>query len=221
MKNLYQPYSVPAMADPAPLEKRLRHILFGRGGYTMRHAMIPLVLGVIALGALLPLRFKTSSPATVVEAVAVSDIAIAQAPAFEAQSVVVPLQAEATMQAAPDAIGPEGTLLAQEGPERVEVLQRRAADLEAELARTRQAIAEQPPKNATGLTFHVPYRVPNDGRKHHISILVEDSEGTHTGYDLHHAPGTVITAEITAIGRPVTIKLYDNNELKAETRVVQ
>lgn len=127
-RNLYQPYSVPAMADPAPLEKRLRHILFGRGGYTMRHAMIPLVLGVIALGALLPLRFKTSSPATVVEVMAVSDVAVEPVPASEAQSVVVP------------AIGPEEPLPTQEGPESVEVLQHRAAELEAELARTRQEL---------------------------------------------------------------------------------
>jgi hypothetical protein len=209
MKNLYQPYSVPAMADPAPLEKRLRHILFGRGGYTMRHAVIPLALGVIALGALLPLRFKTSSPATVVEPVAISDVAVAQAPAFEAQSVVVPMQAEAPRQEVTPAIGPE----------RVEVLQQRAAELESELARTRQEL-DAHMVETRARTFRVPYRIPNDGRKHHIIVVTEDSKGTHTAYDLHHAPGTAFTTEITAVGRPVTIKLYDNNELKAQTRVV-
>ena len=128
MKNLYQPYSVPAMADPAPLEKRLRHILFGRGGYTMRHAVIPLVLGVIALGALLPLRFRTSSQPTLVEAVAVSDVAVAQAP-------IAPMSSMDAVQAEPAA--PAEPLPAQAELESVEALKLRAMELEAELAQTR------------------------------------------------------------------------------------
>lgn len=212
-KNLYQPYSVPAMADPAPLEKRLRHILFGRGGYTMRHAVIPLVLGVIALGALLPLRFKTSSQPTVVEAVAVSDVAVAQV-------AVAPMSARDTMQTVPPSSAPEEPLPAQEGPESVEVLKQRAVELEAELARTRQELDARMAETRTR-TFRIPYRTLNDGKEHRITIVTEDSQGTHTAYEGMHDPGTVFTKEVTAVGRPVTIKLYDNDSLKAQTRAVR
>lgn len=131
MKNLYQLYSVPAMADPAPLEKRLRHILFGRGGYTMRHAVIPLVLGVIALGALLPLRFHTRSQTTLVEAVVVRDVAVAQAP-------TAPMAAtEAVKAESAEPAVPAEPLPAQAELESVEALKQREMQLEAELAQTR------------------------------------------------------------------------------------
>ena len=224
MKNLYQPFSVPAMADPAPLEKRLRHILFGRGGYTMRHAMIPLILGVIALGALLPLRFKTGSLSTVTEAAVASDMAVPKDAAVASdvavvQAAVAPMASMDTVKAEPAAPA-EPPSFSQEEPERVEVLQQRAAELEAELARTRQELDVRMAETRTR-TFRVPYRTPRDSKEHQIAIMTEDSQGTHVSYTGMHDPGTVFTKEITAVGRPVTVKLYDNDNLKAQTRVVQ
>lgn len=210
-KNLYQPYSVPAMADPAPLEKRLRHILFGRGGYTMRHAVIPLVLGVIALGALLPLRFKNSSPPTVVAAVAVSDVAVAQA-------ATAPMTAMDTVKTEPAA--PVESLPAQAERESVEALKRRAVELEAELARTRQELEARTAETRTH-TFRIPYRTLRDGKEHRIVVVTEDSQRTHTAYEGTHDPGTVFTKEVTTVGRPVTIKLYDNDSLKVQMRAVR
>ena len=87
-----------------------------------------------------------------------------------------------------------------------------------------------PATNPTGLpdpedtrqrTFRVPYRTPQDGQQHHIVIQVEDSEGTHTGYDNMHGPGQAVATEISGVGRPITIKLYDNDDLKAQTLAVK
>jgi hypothetical protein len=67
----------------------------------------------------------------------------------------------------------------------------------------------------------VPYRTPVDAQQHHIVIQVEDSEGTHTGYDSMHAAGQSIVAEVSGTGRPITIKLYDNDDLKAQSTPVK
>jgi hypothetical protein len=202
-RNFYQPYSVPAMADPAPLEKRLRHILFGRGGYTMRHAVIPLVLGVIALGALLPLRFKTSSQSTVVEAVAVSDVAVAQA-------AVAPMSARDTVKTEP----------AQEDPESVEVLKQHAMQLEAELSRTRQELDVRLAETREH-TFRVPFRTPDDGAEHRMRLDIQDGQGMRTAYEKTLPPDTRVDTEVVGVGRPIRIKLYDNDTLKASTRPVK
>jgi uncharacterized small protein (DUF1192 family) len=191
MKKLYQPYSVPAMADPAPLEKRLRHILFGRGGYTLRHAAIPLILGIIALGALLPLRPKPSSTSATLAELPASDVAVAT-----------------DAQPAQPAIAPEST----------EELERRAAELEAELARTRQELAER--TQQPGLrTFRVPYRTPADGKMHRVVVQVEDAEGRHTGYTNTLGPSSLVHPQVQGMGRPITIRLYDNDDLKASSTV--
>ena len=77
------------------------------------------------------------------------------------------------------------------------------------------------PEDTRQRTFRVPYKVPQDGQQHHIVIQVEDSEGTHTGYDNTHGPGQSMSPEVSGIGRPITIKLYDNDDLKAQTTPVK
>ena len=156
MKNLYQPYSVPAMSEPAPLEKRLRHILFGRGGYTMRHALIPIVLGVVALGALLPLRPKTQTSegaptVTAVEVVktepasGVADAAVAAADSATAVADSAVAVADSVAPMAADAPPAPELPEAPEAPESLstEELRDRAAQLETELAHTRALLAQK------------------------------------------------------------------------------
>jgi eukaryotic-like serine/threonine-protein kinase len=77
------------------------------------------------------------------------------------------------------------------------------------------------PEDTRQRTFRIPYKVPQDGQQHHIIIQVEDTEGTHTGYEMTHEPGKSFTAEVTGIGRPITIKLYDNDDLRAQTTPVK
>ena len=77
------------------------------------------------------------------------------------------------------------------------------------------------PEDTRQRTFRVPYRTPQDGQQHHIVIQVEDSEGTHTGYDNMHGPGQTVATEISGVGRPIIIKLYDNDDLKAQTLAVK
>lgn len=70
-------------------------------------------------------------------------------------------------------------------------------------------------------TFRVPYRTPKDAQQHHIVIQIEDSEGTHSGYDSTHGPGQNVSVEVSGTGRPITIKLYDNDDLKAQSTPVK
>jgi hypothetical protein len=305
VKNLYQPYSVPAMADPAPLEKRLRHILFGRGGYTMRHAIIPLILGGLAMGALLPLRPKTVPVA--VELAIADEVAVAAAPSDAreitaqisaqmaaqdaARAAVAPMQtelppaappAEATQSVRPGRIlddfvtihaartpsskvlwtaikgqtlavlseldGLYGVLMVNNtigwvkkssielqdettqvplgqalAPQRAQVqaLEDRAAELEAELARTRQALEASREEDQRQRTFRIPYRTPSDGIKHQLRIVVTDRNGVRTAYEGTHEPATTSTQEVTGVGRPITLQLYDNGALKASSRPVK
>lgn len=64
-------------------------------------------------------------------------------------------------------------------------------------------------------TFRFSYKPLQDGKQHRIVVQVEDSEGTHVGYDKEHGPGQKIPIEVSGVGRPIIIKLYDNDELKA------
>lgn len=77
------------------------------------------------------------------------------------------------------------------------------------------------PEDTRQRTFRVPYKVPQDGQQHRIVIQIEDSEGTHTGYEKTHEAGQSLTAEVTGVGRPITIKLYDNDDLRAQTTPVK
>ena len=70
-------------------------------------------------------------------------------------------------------------------------------------------------------TFRVPYKTPKDAQQHHVVIQIEDADGTHSGYDSTHGPGQSISVEVSGIGRPITIKLYDNDDLKAQTLAVK
>ena len=95
---------------------------------------------------------------------------------------------------------------------------------EARGAATRVCVittATSDPEDTRQRTFRVPYRTPQDGQQHHIVIQVEDSEGTHTGYDNMHGPGQTVATEISGVGRPIIIKLYDNDDLKAQTLAVK
>lgn len=65
----------------------------------------------------------------------------------------------------------------------------------------------------------VSYKVPDDGQQHHIRIEVEDANGTmHVAYDNTHRAGQKIAPEVSGSGKPenIKIRLYDNDQLKAE-----
>jgi serine/threonine-protein kinase len=64
--------------------------------------------------------------------------------------------------------------------------------------------------------FTVRYPVPRDNAKHRIRIDVLDKDGTRTVYDELREPGERVQENIEAVGRRITIKLYDNDELKSE-----
>ncbi len=56
MKYPYQLFSVPAMADTTLLEKRLHSLLKERRRSSVRHHFLPLALGGLVLGLLVPVR---------------------------------------------------------------------------------------------------------------------------------------------------------------------
>ncbi len=64
--------------------------------------------------------------------------------------------------------------------------------------------------------FTVRYPVPRDNARHRIRIDVVDKDGTRTVYDELREPGERVEEDIEAVGRRITIKLYDNDELRSE-----
>lgn len=71
-------------------------------------------------------------------------------------------------------------------------------------------------------TFNVPatpYKVPRDGAAHRIQIEVVDETGTHRAYEATHQPGDSVQREVTAVGRRITIRLYDNDALRGDVTV--
>lgn len=64
--------------------------------------------------------------------------------------------------------------------------------------------------------FTIRYPIPNDGVRHRIRIDVTDKDGTRTIYDEERDGGERIQEEIEGVGRRVTIKLFDNDELRSE-----
>jgi serine/threonine-protein kinase len=65
-------------------------------------------------------------------------------------------------------------------------------------------------------TFSVSYDIPRDNQPHRIRIDVTDKDGTRTVYDEPRQAGERVKEEIEAVGRRVTIKFYDNDELRKE-----
>jgi serine/threonine protein kinase len=55
-----------------------------------------------------------------------------------------------------------------------------------------------------------------EGAPHRIRIDVTDKSGTRTVYDEEHAAGERVEEEVEGVGKRVTIKLFDNDELKSE-----
>jgi serine/threonine-protein kinase len=73
-----------------------------------------------------------------------------------------------------------------------------------------------PPADAPSRVFVIRYPVPNDNAAHRIRIDVSDATGTRTVYDEERDAGERIKEDVDAIGERVTIRLYDNDELKSE-----
>lgn len=75
------------------------------------------------------------------------------------------------------------------------------------------------PEQAAGQrTYLVNYKVPADDRSHRIRVDVEDEEGLHTAYDQVEEAGKSLKIEVTFVGAKVTIRLYDNDVLKATSQ---
>lgn len=64
--------------------------------------------------------------------------------------------------------------------------------------------------------FAIEYRVPNDNQPHRIRIDVTDRDGTRTVYDDPRDPGEKVKEDVEGIGRRVTIRLYDNDQMQRE-----
>lgn len=64
--------------------------------------------------------------------------------------------------------------------------------------------------------FDIKYPTPADGADHRVRIDVLDDAGPHTVFDEVKKSGEKMSYRVEAIGKAVTIKLYDNDELKAE-----
>ncbi len=64
--------------------------------------------------------------------------------------------------------------------------------------------------------FTVRYRVPGDNATHRIRIDVTDKDGQRTVYDEVREAGERVEEEIEGVGKRITIKLYDNDELRSE-----
>lgn len=62
--------------------------------------------------------------------------------------------------------------------------------------------------------FELPYKVPKDGRSHHIRVDVEDLNGLHTSYDETHSAGETLRLKVTVVGKPFQVRLYDNDALR-------
>lgn len=64
--------------------------------------------------------------------------------------------------------------------------------------------------------FTVRYPVPRDNAPHRIRIDVTDKDGTRTVYDEVRTGGERVQEDIDGMGKRITIKLYDNDELRSE-----
>jgi hypothetical protein len=64
--------------------------------------------------------------------------------------------------------------------------------------------------------FDITYPVPTDGDQHRVRIDVIDDNGPRTAYDEVKSAGTKVKYRVEAVGQQVTIKVYDNDELRSE-----
>jgi hypothetical protein len=69
-------------------------------------------------------------------------------------------------------------------------------------------------------TFRIRYPkegpLPRDGAPHRIRIDVTDKHGTRTVYDELREAGERVEEDVEVVGDRVVIRLYDNDELRAE-----
>ena len=64
--------------------------------------------------------------------------------------------------------------------------------------------------------FTIRYPVPNDAQQHRVRIDVTDKDGTRTVYDEVVEPGARVQHDVEAVGKSITIRLYDNDALRSE-----
>jgi serine/threonine-protein kinase len=64
--------------------------------------------------------------------------------------------------------------------------------------------------------FDVKYPVPSEGDEHRIRIDVLDDNGPRTVFDEVRKSGAKVNFRVEAVGKAISIKVYDNDELKYE-----
>ncbi len=72
-----------------------------------------------------------------------------------------------------------------------------------------------------GRIFTIIYKIPRDDQSHRIRIDITDMEGTRTVYDELRQSGERVEEEVEAFGKKgsITIKLYDNDEMRRELTI--
>jgi hypothetical protein len=72
------------------------------------------------------------------------------------------------------------------------------------------------PESSRTRYFDITYPVPADAEQHRVRIDVLDDNGARTVYDEVRNAGTKVKFRVEAVGQLVTIKVYDNDELRSE-----
>ncbi len=65
--------------------------------------------------------------------------------------------------------------------------------------------------------FDIAYNVPRDGQPHRVRIDVTDKNGPRSVYDEAKNAGEPVKFRVEAVGKPIVIKVYDNDQLTKET----
>jgi eukaryotic-like serine/threonine-protein kinase len=66
--------------------------------------------------------------------------------------------------------------------------------------------------------FHIRYPVPDDGERHKIRIDVLDDDGPRTVFNRSRKAGGEVEYDVEARGSQISIKVYDNDELRSELK---
>jgi hypothetical protein len=66
--------------------------------------------------------------------------------------------------------------------------------------------------------FHIGYDIPDDGERHRIRIDVLDDDGPRTVYNSSRRAGGRVDRDVQARGSRISIKVYDNDELRSELK---
>ena len=65
--------------------------------------------------------------------------------------------------------------------------------------------------------FDIAYNVPRDGQPHRVRIDVTDKNGPRSVYDEAKNAGEAVRFRVEGVGKPIVIKVYDNDQLTKET----